>query len=125
MGLKALGKRSFGELYILPTENNAYYKARNFNGKRYMYHHIYLSRSAADVAAEAHRARGRLARVIPGMIWVNKAGYEYGIQRMQGYVLYVHMGGDNKRCQCGSGKSPFTFEGKKRCADCAPIFVGD
>ena len=90
MGLDILGKRAYGELYILSTENNSLYKARNFNGKRYMYHRIYLSKSEADGAADANRARGFLARVIPAMVWTNKAGYELGIQKMQGYVLYVH-----------------------------------
>ncbi len=28
-------------------------------------------------------------------------------------------------CPCGSGKSTFKFEGKNRCANCAPITVGD
>lgn len=126
MGLEAIGRRAYGELYILGTENKELHKARYFGGKRYMYRHIYLSESAANVAADAHRAQGHLARVVPRMVWINKAGYELGTHKVQGYVLYVHYITDEKKgCSCGSGKSPFTFEGKKRCADCAPIYVGD
>jgi len=30
---------------------------------------------------------------------------------------------DNNLCTCGSGKSPFTFEGDCYCEDCAPLCV--
>jgi hypothetical protein len=88
--MRLIGKRAYGELYILSTENNALYTHRNFNGKRYMYHRIYLSKSEANGAADANRDRGFLARVVPKMVWTNKTGYERGIEKMQGYVLYVH-----------------------------------
>ena len=128
MGRRPLGKRTKGEIYITGgKENQAYHKAQYFDGKRFMYRNAFLDKQKAERYAKEHRdlKPGNLARVVPRMVWINHAGWELGMEKVQGYILYVHYGKDEKSCLCGSGKSTFTFEGKRMCADCAPICIGD
>jgi hypothetical protein len=133
-------------------ENKEVRKAKNIDGKRYVYIRIYLSKPAAEGAAAAHRDRGHLARVITRMVWTKIRGVPYGYDSVKGYVLYVHHTTEEERelkrlhamttwrkplhkheeefnkklkCPCGSGKTPFTFEEKQYCNDCAPLYIGD
>ena len=173
--MRPLGNRKHGDIYITGgTENRDLHKAKYFDNKRFMVRKISLSKQEANGAADAHRAQGHLARVVPRMVWINHAGWELGMEKVQGYVLYIHYGSEKRKgktmgevlvatnndyvsqeerasynasyntwlnkqrakaglrpkktrkvdCPCGSGKSPFTFEGKKWCADCAPIYIG-
>lgn len=125
--MRPMGNRKYGEIYITGgTENRDIHRAKYFDNKRFMYRRTFLSKPEADGAADAHRAQGHLARVVQRMVWINHAGWELGMEKVQGYVLYIHYTTDEKKgCPCGSGKSSFTFEGKKRCSDCAPMCVGD
>jgi len=157
--MRPMGKRTKGDIYITGgSENKDLHKAKYFDGKRFMVRRIYLSKSEANGAADANRAQGHLSRVVPRMVWINRAGWELGMEKVQGYVVYIHYNTEDRRkdtglgmvmrqielrskpnyietfntppavkrdvCPCGSGKSPFTFEGTKRCADCAPICIG-
>lgn len=115
--------RPKGEIYFPIDENKGVRTAKRIDGKRYRYQRIYLSKPAAEGAAAAYRDRGYLARVIPRMVWTKKRGVAYGYDKVQGYVLYVHITATG--CKCGSGKSTFTFEGRQYCSDCAPLYVGD
>ncbi len=95
--MRPLGKRTKGDIYITGgTENRDLHKAKYFDNKRFMVRKISLSKSEANGAADAHRAQGHLARVVPRMVWINRAGWELGMEKVQGYVLYVHYTTDDK-----------------------------
>lgn len=82
--------REIGELYFPSEENKEIRKDQIFNGKRYRYQKIFLDQDQAKGAAAAHRQRDRLARVVPKKVWTHKYGYEYGYDKVDGWVLYVH-----------------------------------
>ncbi len=90
MGLEAIGRRAYGEVYISPSMNQELHKARYIDGRRFVYRYIYLNKSTADQAAEKYRNDGHLARVFSRKVWIKRAGYELGVEKVQGYVLYVH-----------------------------------
>ena len=95
--MRPMGNRKKGDIYITGgTENRDLHKAKYFDGKRFMVRRIFLSKDEANGAADANRAQGHLSRVIPRMVWINRAGWELGMEKVQGYVLYVHYTTDDK-----------------------------
>lgn len=95
--MRPMGNRKKGDIYITGgTENRDLHKAKYFDGKRFMVRKISLSKEEVNGAADAHRAQGHLARVVPRMVWINRAGWELGFEKVQGYVLYIHYNTDTK-----------------------------
>lgn len=117
MGIEGIIMRPHGQIYITGgTENAHLHKAKYFDGKRFAYHGAYLSKPEAEGHADATRVQGYLARVIPRKVWINRAGYAFGMEQVQGYVLYVHYGERNLRKHM-SEKSALKFGGENNIED--------